>query len=95
MTDGILLKEVQQDFLLSGYSVIVLDEAHERSVYTDLLLGLLSRIVPLRKKVRWESPQTNWRNVFLMIGIPNLLHEFWEPWPDLAIFEPMLYRTML
>ncbi|KAJ7309736.1 hypothetical protein JRQ81_007799 [Phrynocephalus forsythii] len=50
MTDGVLLKEIQTDFLLSKYSVIILDEAHERSVYTDILIGLLSRIVPLRAK---------------------------------------------
>ncbi|CAH2094004.1 unnamed protein product [Euphydryas editha] len=50
MTDGVLLKEVQTDFLLSKYSVVIIDEAHERSVYTDILLGLLSRIVPLRRK---------------------------------------------
>ncbi|XP_023948187.2 probable ATP-dependent RNA helicase kurz [Bicyclus anynana] len=50
MTDGVLLKEIQSDFLLSKYSVIIIDEAHERSVYTDILLGLLSRIVPLRLK---------------------------------------------
>ncbi|XP_076756292.1 putative ATP-dependent RNA helicase kurz [Xylocopa sonorina] len=50
MTDGVLLKEIQTDFLLTKYSVIILDEAHERSVYTDILIGLLSRIVPLRNK---------------------------------------------
>ncbi|KAG6459917.1 probable ATP-dependent RNA helicase kurz [Manduca sexta] len=50
MTDGVLLKEIQTDFLLSKYSIIIIDEAHERSVYTDILLGLLSRIVPLRRK---------------------------------------------
>ncbi|ESO97341.1 hypothetical protein LOTGIDRAFT_214179 [Lottia gigantea] len=50
MTDGVLLKEVQQDFMLNKYSVIIIDEAHERSVYTDILIGLLSRIVPLRNK---------------------------------------------
>ncbi|KAJ0173159.1 hypothetical protein K1T71_011335 [Dendrolimus kikuchii] len=50
MTDGVLLKEIQSDFLLSKYSVVIIDEAHERSVYTDILLGLLSRIVPLRRK---------------------------------------------
>ncbi|XP_041971449.1 probable ATP-dependent RNA helicase kurz [Aricia agestis] len=50
MTDGVLLKEIQTDFLLSKYSVVIIDEAHERSVYTDILLGLLSRIVPLRRK---------------------------------------------
>ncbi|XP_061458839.1 probable ATP-dependent RNA helicase DHX37 isoform X2 [Rhineura floridana] len=50
MTDGVLLKEIQKDFLLSKYRVVILDEAHERSVYTDILIGLLSRIVPLRAK---------------------------------------------
>ncbi|KAM8960068.1 putative ATP-dependent RNA helicase DHX37 [Pelodytes ibericus] len=50
MTDGVLLKEIQKDFLLHKYKVIIIDEAHERSVYTDILIGLLSRIVPLRKK---------------------------------------------
>ncbi|OAD58855.1 putative ATP-dependent RNA helicase kurz [Eufriesea mexicana] len=50
MTDGVLLKEIQSDFLLTKYSVIILDEAHERSIYTDILIGLLSRIVPLRNK---------------------------------------------
>ncbi|XP_034026595.1 probable ATP-dependent RNA helicase DHX37 [Thalassophryne amazonica] len=50
MTDGVLLKEIQKDFLLTTYNVIIIDEAHERSVYTDILIGLLSRIVPLRNK---------------------------------------------
>ena len=48
LTEGILLKQIQQDFSLSQYSAIIIDEAHERSVECDLLLGLLSRIVPLR-----------------------------------------------
>lgn len=33
------------------YSVVIIDEAHERSVFTDILIGLLSRVVLLRKKV--------------------------------------------
>ncbi|CAI7793780.1 unnamed protein product, partial [Closterium sp. NIES-54] len=49
MTDGILLREVQADLLLRQYSAVVLDEAHERSINTDILVGLLSRIVPLRQ----------------------------------------------
>ncbi|XP_055542189.1 probable ATP-dependent RNA helicase kurz isoform X2 [Wyeomyia smithii] len=50
LTDGVLLKEIENDFLLKPYSVVILDEAHERSVYTDILVGLLSRIVVLRAK---------------------------------------------
>ncbi|PKU35373.1 hypothetical protein llap_14324 [Limosa lapponica baueri] len=56
MTDGVLLKEIQKDFLLSKYKVIIIDEAHERSMYTDILIGLLSRIVPLRAKVFSAPP---------------------------------------
>ena len=50
MTDGTLMRELEDDFLLMSYSVIILDEAHERSEFTDILISLLSRIVPLRKK---------------------------------------------
>ena len=50
MTDGILLQEVREDLLLRRYNVVVLDEAHERSLNTDVLLGLLSGTVSLRRK---------------------------------------------
>ena len=48
MTDGVLMRELESDFLLSKYSVICLDEAHERSVYTDILIGIISRVIRLR-----------------------------------------------
>lgn len=48
MTDGILLQEVSSDLLLRKYSVVLLDEAHERNLNTDVLLGMLSRSIPLR-----------------------------------------------
>ncbi|CAC21479.1 ATP-dependent RNA helicase, small-subunit processome Dhx37 [Schizosaccharomyces pombe] len=51
MTDGILLRELSSDFLLTAYSAVIVDEAHERSVNTDILLGLLSRIVRLRREM--------------------------------------------
>uniref|UniRef100_A0A915CW82 RNA helicase n=1 Tax=Ditylenchus dipsaci TaxID=166011 RepID=A0A915CW82_9BILA len=50
MTDGVLLKEVQSDPTLSKFSVIVIDEAHERSIYSDVLIGMLSRICVARLK---------------------------------------------
>lgn len=50
MTDGVLLRELKKDFSLKRYSVVIIDEAHERSMYSDILIGLLSRVVRLRKK---------------------------------------------
>jgi ATP-dependent RNA helicase DHX37/DHR1 len=55
MTDGILLQEIKSDLLLRKYAAIVLDEAHERNLNTDVLLGLLSAALPLRKKASLEG----------------------------------------
>jgi len=52
MTDGILLAEIQGDPLLSAYDTIILDEAHERSINIDFLLGHLHRILPERPDLR-------------------------------------------
>ncbi len=49
------MQEVQADFALRKYSAIILDEAHERNLNTDILLGLLSRIVPLRAQMHKET----------------------------------------
>ncbi|EOD44698.1 putative deah-box rna helicase protein [Neofusicoccum parvum UCRNP2] len=57
MTDGILLREIAQDISLPQYSAIVIDEAHERSVNTDILIGMMSRIVDLRRNLMKEDPK--------------------------------------
>ncbi|CZT05495.1 hypothetical protein WAI453_004980 [Rhynchosporium graminicola] len=56
MTDGVLLREVAQDIALRKYSAIIIDEAHERSVNTDILVGMLSRVVKLREEMAIEDP---------------------------------------
>ena len=48
MTDGILLQEIKADYMLTHYSVIMIDEAHERSLNIDFILGLLKRILEAR-----------------------------------------------
>jgi ATP-dependent RNA helicase DHX37/DHR1 len=54
MTDGVLLRELASDFLLSKYSVLIIDEAHERSMNTDILIGVVSRVVKLRESM-WRE----------------------------------------
>lgn len=52
MTDGILLAELQHDRQLRDYEVIIIDEAHERSLNIDFLLGSLARLLPTRPDLK-------------------------------------------
>lgn len=52
MTDGILLAEMQKDRLLRQYDTIIIDEAHERSLNIDFLLGYLKQILPRRPDLK-------------------------------------------
>ncbi len=52
MTDGILLAEIQQDRFLNQYDTLIIDEAHERSLNIDFLLGYLKWLLPRRRDLK-------------------------------------------
>ena len=52
MTDGVLLRESLNNELMEQYSAIIMDEAHERSLNTDVLFGLLKRVSELRRDLK-------------------------------------------
>ncbi|TMN79744.1 ATP-dependent RNA helicase HrpA [Pseudoalteromonas sp. S409] len=52
MTDGILLAEIQQDRFLNQYDTIIIDEAHERSLNIDFILGYLKNLLPKRPDLK-------------------------------------------
>ncbi|MEX1106530.1 MAG: ATP-dependent RNA helicase HrpA [Ilumatobacteraceae bacterium] len=52
MTDGILLAEIQRDRMLRRYDTIIIDEAHERSLNIDFLLGYLAQLLPRRPDLK-------------------------------------------
>ncbi len=81
MTDGILLQELKLDYSLSQYGVIVVDEAHERSLNIDFILGLLKRVMRQRPefKVIVSSATIN----------AAIFSEYFDSCPVIRIETPM------
>ena len=52
MTDGILLAEISRDPMLRAYDTLIIDEAHERSLNIDFILGFLKRLLPRRQDLK-------------------------------------------
>ena len=94
MTDGILLQEMKADPFLSRYSVIMIDEAHERSLNIDFILGLLKKLLETRKdmKVIVSSATINAEVFSEYFNKCPVVHIDTETFPVNITYEPPVSR---
>ena len=90
MTDGIILQEVKADPLLSRYSVIMVDEAHERSLNIDFILGLLKEITLKRPELRViiSSATINTSSFSQFFGGAPIVSITGNPFPVTVNYQP-------
>ncbi|HTV20294.1 MAG TPA: ATP-dependent RNA helicase HrpA [Polyangiaceae bacterium] len=90
MTDGILLAEIQTDRLLRRYDTLIIDEAHERSLTIDFLLGWLHRILPERPdlKVVVSSATIETERFAAFFGNAPVLQVEGRTYPVDVLYEP-------
>lgn len=74
MTDGSLLREALSDRLLKSYRVILLDEAHERTINTDVLLGIVKQAQKSRAEQKMIPLKVKKFNLFFLSII---IYNFW------------------
>lgn len=91
MTDGILLAEIQGDPLLTAYDTILVDEAHERSLTIDFLLGYLRQILPKRPdlKVVVSSATLDTERFSAFFGGAPIVQVEGRTFPVSVLYEPL------
>ena len=90
MTDGVLLREMMQDFKLTKYSAIIIDEAHERNVNTDILIGMLSRCVRFRQKEHEKDPESTKKLKLIIMSATLRVADFSENTTLFSISPPII-----
>lgn len=95
MTDGILLAELQKDRLLKNYSAIIIDEAHERSLNIDFLLGVLRQLIDKRPdlKVIITSATIETERFSKHFNDAPVLEVSGRTYPVETRYEPLLRET--
>jgi DEAD/DEAH box helicase len=92
MTDGILLQEIQRDLLLRHYHTVILDEAHERNLNTDVLIGLLKLSLAVRNNNNNHNNNNNSNDCLpplkvIVMSATLRIQDFTNVFPDAGLVQ--------